>query len=136
MLFAVNMGAIAWPCESVETETELVPVLENVPLAPLEGALKVIDPRLRRLAACLGDRHREAGGERGVDPCGLKGSARCKDGDVVSPSRCDDRQGRNGTRSDNEQQAKQTSAEPRRQIHADHSNTQGLISPRRFLRVS
>jgi hypothetical protein len=35
------MGAIAWPCESVETETELVPVLENVPLAPLEGALKV-----------------------------------------------------------------------------------------------
>jgi hypothetical protein len=38
---AVNAGAFAWPWESVATTTVLMPVLENVPLAPLLGALNV-----------------------------------------------------------------------------------------------
>jgi hypothetical protein len=41
MALAVNVGDVAWPFAAVLAVAVLVPVLENVPLAPEAGAVNV-----------------------------------------------------------------------------------------------
>ncbi len=48
-MFAVNTDAVAMPLESVRTVSVLVPLPEKVPLAPLEGAVKVTEAPLTGL---------------------------------------------------------------------------------------